>query len=371
MIALILKFDLLIRIEANHKHIKAQTKSLKLTKKESEYMDVVRTTTLAIGASLIGSSLFMVIEKPHTLSLIILALGALFLLHGTGFLQEYMVRRVIRRYRTIRPSIGIISDLPWPRNGSYDGAWSKMKPEEWHSKIKEKLKANRLKAKVKLINITNPWTSFFIDRQLVIINPYGSIYPETNIENLAVMQLILRFINNGGIFLNVADVPFFFPYNLEKNIMYCPTRHGPSHFYKYQIKHLRELISNKQNHKEPYPGLDTPFSEAVMADIMNTEIKNNKRIIPMHAALKLKDSNIRFENVVIHRGLRCNKNHIKSIVDELEWDGMNFTPLCYAHYGKGKSILSLFFLESDEQQEETREKITNLQCDLIIKEVMG
>ena len=334
-------------------------------------MDAIRTTTLAIGASLIGSSLFIVIEKPQVLPLIILAIGVLLLLHGTGFLQEYMVRRVLRWYRIKRPSIGIISDLPWPQEGSYDWAWSKMKPEQWHLIINERIKINRLKVRVRLINITNSKTRFFIDRHLVIINPYGSIYPETNIENLAVMHLILRFIRNGGTFVNVADVPFFFPYNLEKNIMYCPTRHGPSHFYKYQIRHLRKLMSNKQNHKEPYPGLDTPFSEAAMLDVMHTEVKNNKIIIPMHTTLKFKNSKVRLENVVINRGVRCNIQHIESIVEELEWDEMMFTPLCYAHYGKGKSLLSLIFLESDEQQEEAREKITNLLCDLIMKEVGG
>ena len=75
-------------------------------------MNVVRTTTLAIGASLIGSSLFIFLAKLDMLSSTILVMGIMFLLHGAGFLQEFMVRKILRWYRTKKPVIGIINDLP-------------------------------------------------------------------------------------------------------------------------------------------------------------------------------------------------------------------------------------------------------------------
>ena len=326
-------------------------------------MNVVRTTTLAIGASLIGSSLFIVLAKPDALSLIILAMGVMFLLHGTGFLQEYMVRGILRWYRIKKPAIGIINDL----SGTHGWAWSKMKPEGWLFKINNAINKSQIKAESKLIKITKPWTRWFLDRYLIIINPYGSVYPEINIENLTVMRLILHFVHNGGIFVNVADIPFFFPYDLEKKILYCPTRMEQVHLYKHLIRYLSRLL-HEQDLKEFYPGMDSPFSKAVMVDIINTEIKENEKIIPMHTSLKLKNSSYSLENVAINRGIRCS-NHVESIVEELEWDGKLFTPLCYIHFGKGKSLFSLIFLEYDEQPEDIREKITNLQCDLIIKEV--
>ena len=101
-------------------------------------MNVVRTTTLAVGASLIGSSLSMVLAKPDVLPSIFLLMGFIFLLHGAGFLQEFVVRKILKWYRTKKPVIGIVNDLPWspwPEKGTYAWAWSKMKPDEWCSKI--------------------------------------------------------------------------------------------------------------------------------------------------------------------------------------------------------------------------------------------
>jgi hypothetical protein len=59
-------------------------------------MSVAKTTTLAIGASLIGSSLAIVLVKPDVLSLTILVTGIISLLHGTGFIQEYIARKFLR-----------------------------------------------------------------------------------------------------------------------------------------------------------------------------------------------------------------------------------------------------------------------------------
>lgn len=327
-------------------------------------MNVVRTTTLAIGASLIGSSLFIALAKPDALSLIILAIGVMFLLHGTGFLQEYMVRGILRWYRIKKPVIGIINDL----SGTHGWAWSKMKPEGWLFKINNAINKSQIKAESKLIKITKPWTRWFLDRYLVIINPYGSVYPEIDIENLTVMRLILHYVHHGGMFVNVADIPFFFPHDPERKITYCSATQ-PVHLYKQLVWYLRRLPEYEQDFgKVPYPYVETPFLRAVMVDIINTEIRKDKKITPMYTSLKLKNSGYSLENVAINRGILCS-NHVETIVEKLEWDGKLSTPLCYIHFGKGKFLLSLIFLEYDEQPEDIREKITNLQCDLIIKEV--
>jgi hypothetical protein len=117
-------------------------------------MNVIRTTTLAIGASLIGSSLFMVLAKPDVLSPIILVMGVVFLLHGTGFLQE-LVSKFLRWYRTKKPVIGIVNDLPWPEDGSFGWASSRMNPKEWQFKVNGIIEENRINAKAKLIKIFN------------------------------------------------------------------------------------------------------------------------------------------------------------------------------------------------------------------------
>jgi len=115
-----------------------------------------------------------------------------------------------------------------------------------------------------------------------------------------------------------------------------------------------------------------------MIDIVPTEVRrlNSKakqtEIFPMHTSLKLKNSDRTLQNVAIHRGIVCT-SHVESIVEELEWEWeggrIPFTPLCYIHFGKGKFLISLIFLGYPEQPEDIREKITELECDLVIKEV--
>lgn len=335
-------------------------------------MNIVRTTTLAIGASLIGSSLYIALTKPDALSSFILGLGFVFLLHGAGFLQEYIIGKSLRWYRTKKPFIGIIHDMPY---SGYGHVWSKMSPNEWLSRINDSLNKSQIKARVKLIRITKPWRIWFIDRYLVIINPYGPRYPEIDIENLNVMKSILHFVHNGGVFVNVADIPFFFPFDIKRGILYCPTGKGLPHYYKAIMHKLYQLLGIKE-YQQPIPGYDSPFSNSVMVDILATEVNRfnpetgNIERLGKQISLKLKNKDLVLQDVAIHRGIICT-NHVESVVEELDWekDGavVPFTPFCYIHYGKGKILASLIWL--DEQTEDIREKITDLQCDLIIEEV--
>jgi uncharacterized membrane protein len=335
-------------------------------------MSIAKTTTLAIGASLIGSSLAVVLEKPAMLSLTILITGIICLLHGTGFIQECVIRKFLRWYRTKKPLIAIIKDLPW---SDYGHVWSKMSPDKWLSQLDEKLSDGQNKINVKLVKITNPWTRWFLDRYSVILNPYGPKYPESNIENLAIMKSILNYIGKGGVFVNVADIPFFFPFDKERKILYCPTRtDSVAHYYKVLKYKIIQIIEPKETKefKEPSPGYDSLFSKLVMVDVFGTEVNifdpQRKKVVktPIRSSLKVKDKEVTLENVIIHRAI-ISTDHVKSIVEELEWDGLLFTPFCCIHYGRGKILASLIWL--DHQPDGIKEKIIDLLCDLIVGEV--
>lgn len=51
----------------------------------------------------------------------------------------------------------------------------------------------------------------------VVINPYGGVYPEDDLTNLSTLNEIFSFVRNGGIFINVADIPFYYAY--DKNLL--------------------------------------------------------------------------------------------------------------------------------------------------------
>lgn len=59
----------------------------------------------------------------------------------------------------------------------------------------------------------------------VIVNPYGGVYPENDISTLESLQRILEYVRKGGIYVNIADIPFFYAFdkNLKRRIWTTPT----------------------------------------------------------------------------------------------------------------------------------------------------
>jgi hypothetical protein len=58
----------------------------------------------------------------------------------------------------------------------------------------------------------------------IVVNPYGGVYPEKNISNLASLESIFTYVKNGGIYVNIADIPFYYAYdnNLTRKIDTTP-----------------------------------------------------------------------------------------------------------------------------------------------------
>lgn len=58
----------------------------------------------------------------------------------------------------------------------------------------------------------------------IIVNPYGGVYPESDISNLVSLDSIFLFVRNGGVYLNIADIPFYYAYdkNLQRRIDTTP-----------------------------------------------------------------------------------------------------------------------------------------------------
>lgn len=72
-------------------------------------------------------------------------------------------------------------------------------PEEWKKKL---LTENTI---VNLIKANQ-----LCERFDVIINPFGPHYPEINKPNMTTFRQIIKFVHDGGIFVNSGDLPFFY-----------------------------------------------------------------------------------------------------------------------------------------------------------------
>lgn len=78
---------------------------------------------------------------------------------------------------------------------------------------------NKIGYRIAVINETSKIFSYSF-----VINPYGSKYLEEDLENFTNLEAIKRYIINGGIFLNIADIPFYYAYSsqLKKSIDTTP-----------------------------------------------------------------------------------------------------------------------------------------------------
>ena len=54
-------------------------------------------------------------------------------------------------------------------------------------------------------------------RYPIVVNPYGGVYPDRDISTTQSFDDILFFVKNGGIYLNIADIPFFYAYDKNLN----------------------------------------------------------------------------------------------------------------------------------------------------------
>ncbi len=347
-------------------------------------MNTARTTTLSFGAALIASVLVLLIDlyrlqayQRNLVSFLAIA-GILFLAHGTGFLQEKVISPILRTWRKRFPVIAIISDLPWSsEKRTFAWAWSEMTAEQWKVKLVEEARRQKIKTKVSLIKVNKTRVRFFIERYNVIINPYGSVYPETNIKGLSVWNTISSYVLNGGVMVNLADIPFYYAYDESKEISYeliKPT----DHFIPTEYEQVGNVLKLRSGTLRPISTFsNTPFLSETHVQVFNTEQGN----APMTCVLELKEKehaiNVdKIEDVAVNRAFLVREangdtgsSNIRSIVEEIRIGSQSLTPLCYIYFGNGHFLISLLFLEYAAQPHNVKTMVTKLMASLILKEI--
>jgi hypothetical protein len=344
------------------------------------------TTTLSLGASLLASGLTLLIyiqdlnSGQKSLLIIFIVVGFLLLIHGTGLLREKIISPILRKWKIKYPQIAIISDLPWDSSKrTFAWAWSEMKAENWQIKLQNE--ANKLvnKPKIALIKMRNYWTRYFIERYNVLINPYGSVYPEINIKELTIWNTFSTYVLHGGMIVSLADIPFYYAYDELKKIAYDLI--GPAQLIPMEYKKDGDFFRVTPNSLQPVGSFSgTPFLNETHVSIRNIEIRLPSGTLKSNT-LQLKEKNplsdiTEVENVVVNRGFRvehdddsARTSNIHSIVKEIKVGSEYYTPFCYIDYGKGRYLVSTLFLDYQLQSNEVREKITELEISLVLQEI--
>jgi hypothetical protein len=103
---------------------------------------------------------------------------------------------------------------------------TKYTPYDWRDHFDKKYKTEIISCK----EISNKYA--------VIVNPYGEVYPEEDLFSFRTFNLIIEFVKNGGIFVNVGGFAFYYGWDIE-------TKRGPIpiadvyQFYGGEIKENR------------------------------------------------------------------------------------------------------------------------------------
>lgn len=343
-------------------------------------MTVARTTTLAFGASLLGSATTLLIYltslttfQRELLSFLLVA-GILFIAHGTGYLLKG-IGQLLTAWREHHPAIGIINDLPWMTEGQAH-AWGppQMSPQEWKARLSRAARNHNVRAKVTLIRSDSKLFGYKVDRYNVILNPYGSAYPESDVEELTTWRVLSSYVLRGGTVANFADIPFFCAYDKDKGNAYelsKPAYHFIPTSYRLDSGSLK-LEGWSYQPISPFAG--TPFLNETRVEVLNTETgtPGSPRVCILRPKRHLLGEKKEWDSVRVNRAIRCNTNqfsNVESIVEEIGLEeSRRCTPLCYINYGQGRFLVSTLFLAADQFSDERRGDILDFLTRLAIEE---
>jgi len=109
---------------------------------------------------------------------------------------DFLFWNIMMKIRLISPIIGILQQ----KGVRYH--FSRITYDEWETAFQN------MGYKVEPVNIGQ-----ISNRYSAIINPYGETYPEEELIELITFNKIKKYIINGGLFLNVAGIPFFYGFD--------------------------------------------------------------------------------------------------------------------------------------------------------------
>jgi len=152
------------------------------------------------------------------------------LLLGSDRVDAVLVRRW-RKDKFRSPKIGILNGylsideagtVPTRRFTDYE-------PRDWYEAISS------------LVETRAEWLSAeqISEKFDVILNPFGETYPETNKPNLTTLRKIVEFVMEGGIFVNVAGLAFYYLWDGAKEDVTGPL------YETYQIIPKTGLLQRK------------------------------------------------------------------------------------------------------------------------------
>jgi hypothetical protein len=165
-----------------------------------------------------------------------------------------------------------------------------------------------------------------------ILNPYGGVYPESNLSNFETMEKVFRYIEDGGILINVADTPGYWAYSsflkrrLETPPIEIVPEIGANNEVNYSPKRFFNLIPFMQK-----LGLVQYNIESFEEEITWVLANSNEQI-----------------NIIAKRAVQLETNIIPIIQGISRFQPLS--PLFITKYGNGLFIISLAPIDIQENE---------------------
>lgn len=224
--------------------------------------------------------------------------------------------------------------MGWDQNNQEIAVWADISPQEWKNEIEKQAAENKIKIKVELINVKKRFDAYF-----AVLNPYGGVYPESDVPASTTLSKILTYVSERGLFVNVADIPGYWAYNqlLKRKLDATRPLYGIERTPEGRIS----IIPVR-------PFELTPFMEKLGLRVINAE---GTEFFNWNAEVEGKFKGLMkgIAEIKVHRAVICEKN-VQQIIKHRSNGQLALTPLFFAPYGGGNFLISLVVLDQQYPQ---------------------
>ncbi len=381
-------------------------------------MSVLRQFTLAIGSSILASWIVLVLTQHDLYTALfggwykILALvsplvaallspyignvvelkwnwivlfwfGIFMILHGTGVMYSFFIKLVSSQLiRRVLPIIGVLCD--------FDNLRSRDTRVNVPIDLNGVTLLNRLreivrnKCILRLVRVSGATMKeqvnafmfrTFIHMFRAIVNPYGGVYPEIDVRNLRNFHEIVNYVVEGGVFVNIADIPLWWAYDVRTRVRYSlvPPEIYPGHKVVGFLKPAGKGMLALYGFSIPTEEVMFPLYYAERHPYVHTLqlfplfISKHRRafqgIVIFHRSRKV------IENVFIDRAYPffCSRYKPLAIAffpkryilspDYIQRNIETVVPACVIPFGNGKFLVSVLFLDETAQHPNVAEEL--------------
>lgn len=320
--------------------------------------NIAFTLVGALSSAIVG--LWIKAPLPRGLLPLLLVLVVLLLLFAVGVFERvrtvWQVRTRHGSFPFKAPQVCILNDLEWKPEGDRVSTGTAVRPSQWKHMLEEKAAESGIKVRVRLVKGRKS-----LPRYCLVVNPYGGVYPESDLENRTTLRTIFSYVAGGGFFLNVADIPGFWAYSAML----------------HRRQHATPAIWGVR--EGGYTGIRpfklTPFMAQLGLEVLNSE-GTSMFEWPAKPHQECASLGIPDDPLAVHRVVRVEPNVVPLIlareIQEAQGGSVGVTPFFAIPYGDGAFIVSLVFQNHDrETNRQMKAVLANLSVAIASRELLG